>query len=199
MDGLSLHKMEHLALSGGGILFFGEAMARLSSYLISRLALQGKSITLLDAAQAFNPYWVARSGRYVGTQARPLLERIRLSRAFTCHQLVTLICEIMPYQKRQEPLFILGPCLLFYDDQVNLKERQVLFQQVVRSLTLLRERGQGCYLFQGPIARRAKNQHFGRTLAKSVQWVIQVERSGQGLEGKLLKAGFEEIKNVPQR
>jgi hypothetical protein len=191
--------MEHLALSGGGILFFGEAMARLSAYLISRLALQGKSITLLDAAQAFNPYWVARSGRYVGAQARPLLERIRLSRAFTCHQLVTLICEILPCQKQQESLFILGPCLLFYDDQVNLKERQILFQQIVRSLTLLKERGQGCYLFQGPISRRAKNQHFGRVLAKSVQWVIQVEQSGHGLEGKVLKAGLEEIKNVPQR
>jgi hypothetical protein len=185
MEGLSLHKMEHLTLSGGSILFFGEAMTRLSAYLISRLSLQGKSVTLLDAAQAFDPYLVARAGRYLGTPSRPLLERIRLSRAFTCHQLVTLICEILPSQKREAPLFILGPCILFYDDQVALKERQTLFQQVVRSLSIIKERGQGCYLFQGPISRQVKNRHFGRELSRSVQWVIRVSQKEEGIEGRL--------------
>ncbi|MBA4392407.1 MAG: hypothetical protein C0407_02525 [Desulfobacca sp.] len=191
MDFLPLRQMEHLALSGGSILFFGEAMARLSAYLISQLSLQGKSIILLDATQAFDPYLVARAGRHAGTPARPLLERIRLSRAFTCHQIVTLICDILPRQKVREPLFVLGPCVLFYDEQVPLKERQALFQQVVRSLIILNQRGPGCFLFQGPIARRAKNQHFGKELSKSVQWVIRVDSGEQGLEGKLLKTEFE--------
>jgi hypothetical protein len=199
MDGLSVRKMEHLALSGSSILFFGEAMARLSAYLISRLSLQGKSITLLDAAQSFDPYWVARAGRYGGVPARPLLERIRLSRAFTCHQLVTLVGDLLSGRKLEEPLFILGPCILFYDDQVALKERQILFQQVVQALSLFNQQGPGCFLFQGPISRRAKNQHFGRTLSKSVQWVIQVGKGDQGLEGKLLKTSFGDTKNVPQR
>ncbi|MFH0788422.1 MAG: hypothetical protein V2B13_12515 [Pseudomonadota bacterium] len=185
MDFLPLRQMEHLALSGGSILFFGEAMPRLSAYLISRLSIQGKSITLLDATQAFDPYLVARAGRHVGSPARPLLERIRLSRAFTCHQIVTLICDILPRQKIREPLFVLGPCVLFYDEQVPLKERQVLFQQIVRSLTTLNRRGPGCYLFQGPIAQRAKNRHFGRELSQSVQWVIRVSQKDEGIEGLL--------------
>lgn len=191
MEILPWPKMRTLALSEGSILFFGQAMARLSAYLISQLSLQGKSITLVDATQTFDPYLVARAGRHAGAPARPLLERIRLSRAFTCHQIVTLICDILPRQKIEEPLFVLGPCILFYDDQVSLKERQTLFQQVVRSLTLLNQRGPGCYLFQGPIARRAKNQHLGRQLSKAVEWVIQVEEGDQGLKGKLLKAGSE--------
>jgi hypothetical protein len=183
-------EIKQLALSGGSILFFGEAMSRLSAYLMGQLSLQGKSITLVDASQSFDPYWVARVGRLSGTPLRPLLERIRLSRAFTCHQLVTLLCEILPGKKVEGPLFVLGPGLLFYDEQVPLKERQALFRQVVRSLVALKERGQGCYLFQGPISRQVKNQHFGRELSRSVQWVIRVSQGEQMLEGQLLKAGF---------
>jgi hypothetical protein len=187
---LPWQKMRSLALSGGSILFFGEAMARLSAYLMGQFSLQGKSITLVDASQSFDPYWVAKVGRLSGTPLRPLLERIRLSRAFTCHQLVTLLCEVLPGKKAEGPLFVLGPGLLFYDEQVPLKERQALFRQVVRSLVALRERGQWCYLFQGPISRQAKNQHFGRELSRSVQWVIRVSQGKQRLEGRLLKAGF---------
>jgi hypothetical protein len=191
MDFLPWHKMQSLALSGGSILFFGEAMARLSAYLMGRLSLQGKSITLVDATQSFDPYLVARVGRLSGTSPRTLLERIRLSRAFTCHQLVTLLCETLPGQKMEGPLFVLGPGILFYDEQVPIRERQALFRQVVRSLVVIKERGQGCYLFQSPIARQLKNRHFGRELSRSVQWVIRVGLGEDGLEGKLLKAGFD--------
>jgi len=191
MNFLPWHKMRSLALSGGSILFFGEAMARLSAYLMGQLALQGKSITLVDATQSFDPYLVARVGRLSGTPPRTLLERIRLSRAFTCHQLVTLLCETLPGQKAEGPLFVLGPGVLFYDEQVPIRERQALFRQVVHSLVILKERGHGCYLFQSPIARQLKNRHFGRELSRSVQWVIRVALGEDGLEGKLLKAGFD--------
>jgi len=166
-------------------------MARLSAYLMGQLSLQGKSITLVDATQSFDPYLVARVGRLSGTPPRTLLERIRLSRAFTCHQLVTLLCETLPGQKAEGPLFVLGPGVLFYDEQVPIRERQALFRQVVHSLVILKERGHGCYLFQSPIARQLKNRHFGRELSRSVQWVIRVALGEDGLEGKLLKAGFD--------
>lgn len=190
MDFLPWHKMRSLALSGGSILFFGEAMARLSAYLMGQFSLQGKSITLVDASQSFDPYLVARVGRLSGTPLRPLLERIRLSRAFTCHQLATLLCETLPGQRVEGPLFVLGPGILFYDEQVSLKERQALFRQIVRSLVAIKEKGQGCYLFQGPISPQAKNQHFGRELSRSVQWVIRISQGEQGLEGRLYPSLF---------
>jgi len=193
---LTWHKMRYLALSENSILFFGEAMARLSAYLMGQMSFQGKSITLVDATQTFDPYLIARVGRLWGTPPRTLLERIRLSRAFTCHQLVTLLCEILPNQGMRDPVFILGPCVLFYDEQVSLKERQALFQQVASSLTFLSKRGPGCYLFQSPMARQVKNRHFGRDLAKSVQWVIRVALGEDGLEGRLLKPEFKEAKIV---
>lgn len=166
-------------------------MPRLSAYMMGRFSLRGKSITLVDAAQVFDPYLVARMGRFQGVSPRLLLERIRLSRTFTCHQLVTLLCETLPGHRMDGPLFVLGPCSLFYDDQVALKERQALFQKMAGSLQALREEGQGLYLFQPPLSRNIRKRYFGPHLARSVRWVIRVSRGEQALEGRLLKAGFE--------
>jgi hypothetical protein len=70
--------------------------------------------------------------------------------------MVTLLCETLPRDGRKEPLFILGPCGLFYDDQVALKERQALFKQVLRSLKGLIESGRRIFLFQPPLAGQIK-------------------------------------------
>ena len=142
-------------------------------------------MTLVDAAQAFDPYLVARMSRYRELDPRALLERIRLSRAFTCHQLVTLLCETLPATGPGEPLFVLGPCALFYDDQVALTERRNLFKQVAASLAVLGRRGRGVFLFQGPVSARVKNLFYGRELAARVELVIRVRYGEQGIEGML--------------
>jgi hypothetical protein len=182
---LSLNHLSNLALSGKSILFFGEAMSKLAAYLMGQLAVQKKPVTLIDAAQAFDPYLIARMGRHRDGDPQTLLERIHLSRAFTCHQLVTLFCEILPGLHHQAPLFVLGPCALFYDEQVALKERRLLFQRVIRSLAALSQRGQGLYLFQSPLSKHVRNLFLGRELGQFVQCVIQVRFGARGIEGLL--------------
>ena len=194
MDALfPLNNLSSLATSGKSILFFGEAMPRLSAYLIGQLAAQGRPITLIDAANSFDPYLIARISRHGDIDPRILLERIHLSRAFTCHQLVTLLCEILPQQSQRDPLFINGPCNLFYDEQVPLKERKLLFERVAQSLALLGKRGQGLYLFQRPMVKQVKNLFLGRVLGRYVHLVIRVKSGAQGLEGLLHQS------NLPNR
>ncbi len=176
MDFLPWQRMRDLVLSEGNLLFFGEPMARLSAYLMGQFAVRGKSITLVDATQTFDPYLVARVGRLLGIPSRPLLERIRLSRAFTCHQLVTVLCEILPNSGMNDPLFVLGPCALFYDEQVPLKERQALFLQVVRSLLIFKKRGTGLFSFPEPHLPKGK---------KSAFWAGAVPLGSMGYPGRL--------------
>jgi hypothetical protein len=189
MDLLPLPSICRLALSGRSILFFGEAMPRLAAYLMGQLAVQGRPVTLVDAAQSFDPYLVARIGRYRELDLRTLLERIRLSRAFTCHQLATLLCEGLPTAGPGEPLFVLGPCALFYDDQVALTERKNLFKKVAASLAALGRKGQGVFLFQSPLSSRVRNLFYGRELAGRVELVIRVRQGEQGIEGLLQHRG----------
>jgi hypothetical protein len=182
---LSLHNISHLALSGKSILFFGEAMSRLAAYLMGQLVVQDRPIRLIDAAQAFDPYLIARIGRYRDMEPRMLLERIHLSRTFTCHQLATLFCETLPGSSRSDPIFVLGPCALFYDEQVDLNERRLLFRRVARSMAALSKKGQGLYLFQSPLSKHVRNLFLGRELGHFVQCVIQVRAGSQGIEGLL--------------
>ena len=190
---LPSNKLYSLAKSGMSILFFGEAMSRLSAYLMGQLAAQGRPITLIDAANSFDPYLIARISRHRKSDPRILLERIRLSRVFTCHQLVTLLCETLPQLSQSGPLFINGPCNLFYDEQVPLKERKLLFERVAQSLALLGKSGQGLYLFQRPMVQQVKNLFLGRVLGRYVHLVIRVKSGEQGLEGLLHQS------NLPQR
>jgi len=173
------------ACSGESVLFYGEAMPRLAAYFMGELSARGKAVTLVDGACSFDPYLVARTGRHQRIAPRMLLERIRLSRAFTCHQLVTLLCEVLPGENRKDPLFVLGPCALFYDEQVALTERKILFRRVVSALNRLREGREGLYLFQRPISSRVQNRHFGRDLARAVDMVIRVRQGEHGLEGHI--------------
>lgn len=185
-------RLRDLALSGRSFLFFGEAMSRLSAYLMGRFSLEGKSVILVDAAQAFDPYLVARLGRLAGTSPRSLLERIRLSRTFTCHQLTCLLCDILPGcrgGRHEGPLFVLGPCSLFYDDQVVLQERQQLFRKITSLLPLLEKRYGGLYLFQPPLSEKIRKLDFGRRLAGVVEWVIRIRQGEKTLEGRLLRGG----------
>jgi hypothetical protein len=190
---LPLNKLYGLGTSGMSILFFGESMSRLSDYIIGQLAIQGRPITLIDAANSFDPYLIARIGRHRKTDPRILLERIRLSRVFTCHQLVTLLGETLPQLSQGGPLFINGPCNLFYDEQVPLNERRQLFERVAQSLAPLSKNGQGLYLFQRPMAGQVKNLFLGRVLGKYVQLVILVKWGKHGIEGLLHQS------NLPKR
>lgn len=171
-------------------------MSRLSAYMMGRFALQDRSVVLVDAAQAFDPYRVARLGRLQGTPPRLLLERIRLSRTFTCHQLAQLLCEILPGRNGEEPLFVLGPCSLFYDDQVAMKERLALFQKITVILPALGKQRRGLYLFQPPLPEKIRKHYFGRRLAGSVEWVIRISEGERTLEGRLLKGGLGAIETV---
>jgi hypothetical protein len=187
---LSFNNISHLALSGKSILFFGEAMSRLAAYLMGQLVVQNRPIRLIDAAQAFDPYLIARIGRHREIEPRTLLERIQLSRTFTCHQLATLFCETLPGSSCSDPLFVLGPCALFYDEQVDLDERRLLFRRVARSMAALSKKGQGLYLFQSPLSRHVRNLFLGRELGDFVQCVIQVRAGAQGIEGLLYQSNL---------
>jgi hypothetical protein len=95
-DILPLNNLSNLATSGMSILFFGEAISRLSTYLMGQLAAQGRPITLIDAANSFDPYLIARISRHRKSDPRIFLERIRLSRVFTCTSWLPFFAKPFP-------------------------------------------------------------------------------------------------------
>jgi hypothetical protein len=97
-----------------------------SQYMLSltaRLAQRGP-LRVLDGGNRFNAYTVARELRRAGTlDQTQALSRIRVARAFTCHQVLSLL-ENTPRQST--PTLVIDLLDTFYDESVNLEERRRL-------------------------------------------------------------------------
>lgn len=105
-------------------------------------ALARGRISLLEGANRFHPYRLGELGRSLGLGAEETLERIRLARAFTAHQMVALVEGWAREARRHPPTLLVGHDLptLFWDGETPDDERDALLRHVARTLAdLLRE------------------------------------------------------------
>lgn len=105
---------------------------------------EGRPCYCLDGGNCFDPYVLTSQARRLGLNPKPLLERIFISRAYTCHQLLEAITSMLaPLAERPEPplAVILGLDRLFLDDDIPLGERRRLYSRVVARIKELLQRG----------------------------------------------------------
>lgn len=86
--------------------------------MAARLSL-GDAVRVLDGGNRFNVYPVASALRRMTGDIYPCLERITLSRAFTCYQMLTLLEETPVIEA---PTLLLDFLATFYDESVRLEE-----------------------------------------------------------------------------
>ncbi len=166
---------------GRGGLFWGGRIRLLTAAAAAWGVAQGAPVLVVDAANRFDPYELVREGRRYGLGPRRLLDRVQVARAFTSHQLVRLLQEVLPPVLTPGALvLLLGPVSLFYDEQVPLAERRRLFQGLVRCLETIKR--QACLLLLQPLLpQAATNRRFGRLLAPVLDYFVQVEARGEGI------------------
>lgn len=93
-------------------------------------------ISLLEGSNRFHPYRLGEIGRGLGVGAEETLERIRLARAFTAHQMVALVDGWAREARRHPPTLLVGHDLptLFWDGETPDDERDALLRHVARTL-----------------------------------------------------------------
>ena len=168
---------------GRGILLWGEPLGPLAAAAAAGGVARGAPVWVVDAANRFDPYRLVReaAGRHLAP--RQVLSRVRLARAFTCHQLVRLLQETFPARLAPGSLvLVLGPVSLFYDEQIPLAERRRLFKSMVDILAAYKTRAP-LLLLQPPRPRGAANRGFGHLLAPLMDHLIQV-REDDRYKGK---------------
>lgn len=172
------------------LLLFGETIRP----LVAPAAVWGLTrripVVVLDAIGAFDPYRLAREARFRGLLPAEALRRVRVARAFTCHQLARLVREglsaelaAIPRQDGRAPkalVLLLGPCSLFYDEQVPLAERRQLFQALVAGLARLKPQA-ALWLLQPRRPHLVANRHFGRLLTPVVDSILELRFGPGGL------------------
>jgi hypothetical protein len=123
---------------------------------LHRLA-ERSPLTVLDGGNRFNAYLVARGAR----GQTGLLERITVSRAFTCYQLLTLL-ECTPALPR--PILVLDILNTFYDESVRVPERRRLLTGCIAHLDRLSRPAGGAVTVHPPAVPSPEAIEFVRIL-----------------------------------
>jgi hypothetical protein len=133
------------------VLVAGSRPEKLAVYLSAFAAARGFEVRVADGANAFDPYIVSRFARKEGLPAEDLLKRIWVARAFTCHQLATLVRERLETRAPREKSLLavlLGPATLFADEDVPGEEAALLFRKMLASVRNMSRRGNDFLLSQ---------------------------------------------------
>jgi hypothetical protein len=168
------------------LLTFGDGMRPLTAAAAAWGVARGLRVFVVDAANRFDPYQLAREGRKRGLRPEQVLSRVWVARAFTCHQLVQLVQENLPVELagvEKALVILLGPCSLFYDEQVPLAERRRLFRSLMGGLAQIKQQA-ALWFLQPTLPPQVANQHFGRLLARLADQVIRIGAGEGGVRGR---------------
>lgn len=139
----------------------------------------GQPLLIVDGANAFDPFLVADLARKSGVVPRVLLDEIRISRVFTCHQLEALLRGrlAMAVQRLRAPAVyfsgVLDPLL---DEEVATPEATRIFRLIPPSLQRLASSGVMTLCACPPPQRVAGREWFFTTLCDTAGWVFEVSR-----------------------
>jgi hypothetical protein len=98
--------------------------------LVSDLAIRG-ALRVVDGGNLFNILTLSRMIRRRTNNVVEVLNRIYISRAFTCFQMESMLHEL---QTRSGCVLVLDLLATFYDENVDTRQSQQLFTSCVRHL-----------------------------------------------------------------
>ncbi len=158
----------------------GTLVLDLGTALAARAAIGGQRVLYLDGANAFDPYIPSRMAREAGLDPRPVLDRLFVSRAFTCHQFETLLADRLEAAiRRYRPglLVISGWGHLFHDENVPLREAMRLLESTVGAARRLAERGTPLLATHADGPEVPRPRPLGACLARAATDVIRVDHT----------------------
>ncbi len=127
-----------------GLLYGDLSLTRLALYGITLITADGYAVWVLDGANSFNAYFVARRARGWGYAPEPILERIKLSRAFTCYQMKELVTRRLASTlgpPQGTAIFCLGLLETFYDEDVKVADAVRMIKMISATFVTLARRG----------------------------------------------------------
>lgn len=105
-------------------------------------AARGERAGVILGSNRLDVRGIARWARQHRLDPRPLLARVDISRAETCHQLAECIATLSPAQQRTwRALYVIGFLETFYDETPDYHEARWLLHQTLRRLKTLAANG----------------------------------------------------------
>jgi hypothetical protein len=164
----------------GLTIFHGQAhVPRLFHYFLPRLITQGKPVLCLDGANCFDPLLIARFATQRGHAPSVFNKLIRVSRAFTCFQLMELILRAPKFLKNfsANVLFATAVPDLFFDEDVRESEARASFAHALEGLETLASLSISISVFSDATSFKTRRMDFFPKLCKQANQVLKIEAS----------------------
>lgn len=182
---------------------FGDGACGLALRALAGPLLRGESAVAVDGANRFDPYEISRSARARGGDGGAALSRVRVSRAFTCHQMEVLLSRRLPGALSRFDVrlaLVLGLPETFVDADVPYTEACRVFRNCLGALRRLARAGTRVVLVGkgeppanggdhavGPVP--ADRAGFFRHLVRTADPVLLLRRTKGGLAWELRREG----------
>lgn len=116
------------------------AVYRLGLCAAADHAAAGDTVLYVAGANVFDPFLIGRLARACRMAPSRVLQRIHVSRAFTCHQMARLVTDCLEsavrrYEARR--VILSGPLETLYDESVSDQEATRLFRAMLAALQRL--------------------------------------------------------------
>jgi hypothetical protein len=111
---------------------------------LAPLVVEGRELWCVDGGNCFDPVAFSTHARRHGIDPEAVLDRIRITRAFTIHQLEAVVTEMLPPLVERDPrplVAVLGLDHLFLEESLPLRERRQVLGHIAGTLRDLRARG----------------------------------------------------------
>jgi hypothetical protein len=159
------------------ILWGDAGVARVAMRTAAAAVDRGLAVAVIDGAMAFDVTTIAAYAQTRRVPPEHVLRQIHIARAFTCHQVATVLCERLGPLLASQPvglIILLGPCTTFFDENVPFKEAFLLFHRVLKTIAVLCEGGPLLLIAQALDGHRTRRAVFVRELVKVVELGIRV-------------------------
>jgi len=155
-----------------------------SPELFERRRAGGNSIAVVDGCNRFDVHALSRFARTRKIDPNKFLNRIFISRGFTCYQMEQAIVHKLPtflVNINAHTALIFGLLDTFYDEQASLREVQQILQRLLVSFQKMKSAGVSLLLvcLERTIASPERNQLF-TTLKSGVDRVYKLDTNEQG-------------------
>ena len=166
--------------SHGLTLFHGcPQMPRLSHYFLPKVLLAERRVLYLDGANQISPLLISRFARQRGLEPSVFNRLIRVSRAFTCFQLVELIARVPKFLTTFSADLVVVTAVpdLFFDEDVRESQASASFQHALEGLAVLSQLPICVAIFSDATSFKTRRMSFFHALCKRADQVLKVEAS----------------------
>lgn len=163
------------------LLYGAHEIFHLSLVVASKILGRHRPIAVVDGANRFDAYYLARILREQYGNPEPLLNTIYVSRGFTCYQMEAAITQRLPQflrRMKSKTAMIFGLLDTFYDEQAKFYEVQKSLQRILRKLHEMKKDGISILIasLEMKVLPEERNQLF-RTLKSSADQIYRFDVS----------------------